>query len=99
MGEAGGIPFEKKQEAGREAISLARKALEIDIEVRGADSARAANDMSTLAQVLTYFNGIDDVEVTQLYGQAIVLFTRVYGRTSINVATIEGNLGLLHHKR
>ena len=99
MAEAGGIPFERKQEAGREAISLARKALEIDTELHGVRSARAANDMTTLAQVLTYFNGIDDEEATHLYEQSIVVYTHVYGRSSINVATNEGNLGLLHHKR
>ena len=99
LAEAGGIPFERKQEAGREAISLARKALEIDTEVHGLESARVSNDMTTLAQVLTYFNGIDDEEVTRLYEQSIVVYTCVYGRSSVNVATNEGNLGLLYHKR
>ena len=73
--------------------------MEIDTEVHGFESARVANDMSTLAQVLTYFNGLDDEEVSRLYEQSVVVYTRVYGRTSVNVATTLCNLGLLYHKR
>ena len=65
----GDMPAEEQKETGVEAIMLARKALEINTQLYGAESERVASDMMTLASVLDYFNGVD-AEVFRLYEHA-----------------------------
>ena len=72
---------------------LARKALEIGIQVYGTENAEVANSMDLLATVLGYFNDVDDDEVFRLREQAIPIFARVQGIMSFNVAMCESNLG------
>ena len=99
LAEAGGIPPEEKQKAGEEAIALARKALEIHTQLQGTESDRVANGMRVLADVLGYFNDVDDDEILRLYEQAIAITGRVEGSSSANVAVGENNLGSAYHKR
>ena len=98
LAQHGGMPAEEKQEAGREAIMLARKALEIDTQLFGADHAQVADDMLVLADLLRYFIDVDD-EVLRLYEQAKAIFVRMQGRLSLNVAVCEMNLGVASFDR
>ena len=82
----GGIPPEGKQKAGEEAIELARQALKIHNQLHGTHNNRVANAMNTLADVLDYFNDVDDDEILRLREQAISLIGRLEGRSSYNVA-------------
>ena len=84
--KAGGIPPEKKQKEGQGAILLARKALEIQIQLYGTEDENVANDMSVLAEALDFFNDNDEVEVLRLYEQSIAIDKRVFGNSSVNVA-------------
>ena len=93
------IPLEKQQESRREAIMLARKAMEIHTQMHGAESADVADDILLLAQILHYFNDDDDDEVPHLYKQAKVIFARVQGSLSVNVAASEGSLGGAYYSR
>ena len=93
LARAGGIPPERKQKAGEEAIALARKALEIYTQLCGTESAEIAVSMGTLANVLDYFNNVDDDEILRLFEQAIAIYRRVEGSLSYNVAVHEGKLG------
>ena len=99
LAEAGGIPLEEKQKAGEEAIALARKALEIHTQLHGIESSEAAAAMTVLADVLNHFNDVDDNEVLRLHEQAIAIYRRVDGSSSVNVAVGENNLGVAYHKR
>ena len=99
LAQAGGIPLEEKQKAGEEAIALARKALEIHTQLHGAESVEVAHDMRGLADVLDFFNDVDDDEVLRLHEQAIAITSRLEGRSSVNVAAGENNLGNAYHKR
>ena len=99
LARSGGIPPDETQKAGEEAISLARKALEIDIQLHGAEGSEAANDMGTLANVLSCFNGVDDDEILRLHEQGIANCSRVQGRLSPNVAINELNLGHAYDRR
>ena len=97
---AGGIPPEKKQKAGQEAIALARRALEIHTQLYGTVNRIVAGDMSTLAQVLDYFNDArDDEEVLHLFEQAKSSYARELGPSSPNVAACECQLGNAYYKR
>ena len=58
-----------------------------------------AVSMGLLASVLDYFNDVDDDEVPRLHEQAKVIFARVQGTLSPNVATCERNLGNTYDKR
>ena len=93
LAQAGGIPPEGKQKAGEEAIALARKALEIHTQLFGAESAKVAMSMGTLADMLGYLNDVDDDEISRLYEQTIVIHRRVEGSSSVNVAVSENMLG------
>ena len=95
----GGIPLEGKQKAGEEAITFARKALELHTQLRGIGSAEVAADMGVLAGVLDYFNDVDDDEVVHLRQQGIAIFVRLEGSSSINVAAYEQNLGHTYDNR
>ena len=96
LAESGGMPAEEQQEAGRETITLARKALEIHTQLCGGES-KVAGDMVLLASVLDYFNDVDDDEVPRLYEQAKSIYARVQGSLSPNVAAVEKNLGVLYY--
>ena len=95
----GGIPSEEMQEAGREAITLARQALEIHSQQCGPESHQVADDMGLLAQVLETFNDVDDDEAIRLYEQAKDIFVRVQGSLSANVAVCEMYLGHAYYNR
>ena len=99
LAKSGGIPPEKKQKAGQEAITLARKALEIHTQQHGTEHVIVANDMCVLAEALDYFNDDGDDEVLRLFQQSLAIYTRVYGSSSVNVAIIEDNLGGAYYKR
>ena len=100
LAQSGGIPPEEKQKAGKEAIALARKALEIDTQLHGAENEQVAEDMSALAKILDYFNDIDDDdEAIRLFEQVIAIECRVQGSSSLNVAVNKQNLGCAYIKR
>ena len=87
--KAGGIPPEEKQKAGEEAIALARQALEIHTQLFGTESNQVACVITTLADVLDYFNDVDDDEVLRLHEQSNAITRRVEGSSSYNVAAGE----------
>ena len=89
---SGGIPPEEKQKAGKEAIALARKTLEINTQLHGATDDRVAYDTSTVAKIMDYFNGDHDDEVVRLFEVANAIYIRLHGRTSLPVANGEKNL-------
>ena len=102
LAEHGGMPAEEKQEAGVEAIMLARRALEIHTQLFGAESKEVAGNMGVLAGALSYFNDVDDDdddEVPRLYEQANDIYARVEGNSSSNVAACKNNLGIVYEKR
>ena len=90
---SGGISPEDKQKAGKEAIALARKALEIRIQLHGAVDDRVAYDTSTVAKISDYFNDDDDDDVLRLFEQANAVYIQLHGRLSLPVANGEKNLG------
>ena len=100
LAQDGGIPPEEMQKAGQEAIALARRALEIHTQVHGTEHGNVASDMLSLAGYLGFFNDDDDDdEILHLFEQAIAIFSRVQGSSSVNVATAEGNLGAAYYNR
>ena len=66
LAEHGDIPPEANQTAGQEAIGLARRALEIQTQLHGTEHQHVANAMRLLADVLDYFNNVDDDDVLRL---------------------------------
>ena len=99
LAASGGIPPEEKQKAGEEAIALARQALEIRTQLHGSESAKVAVNIGGLADILDYFNDIDDDEVPRLYQQSNAITSRVEGSSSLNVAVGENNMGNSYYKR
>ena len=99
LARTGGILPEDKQKAGEEAIALAREALEIHTQLHGAESSRVASGMNALADILDYFNDVDDDEIPRLHEQSVAITNRVEGSSSPNVAAGEGNLGLAYKNR
>ena len=99
LARTGSIPPAQQQKAGEEAITLARQALELHIEVRGTESADVAGDMSLLATALGYFNDVDDNEILRLREQSIAIYRRVEGSSSVNVAVGEESLGNVYNSR
>ena len=97
--QGGGSPAEGKQKAGEEAITFARKALELHTQFHGIDSAEVADCLGTLADVSDFFNDVDDDEVLRLRQQAIALYRRVEGSSSLNVAAYEHNSGHTYFNR
>ena len=97
--EAGGIPPEEKQKVGEEAITVARKALEMRTRLHGIESGKVAGAMSALADVLDYFNDVDDDEALRLLEQAIATYRRVEGNSTMNVATGEFKLANAYNHR
>ena len=90
---AGSIPPEEKQKAGEESIALSRKALEMHTQLCGTESVAVAADMCALADILEYFNNVDDNEILRLMEQAIAIFSRVEGSSSLNVGLRKTSLG------
>ena len=88
-----GIPTTEKEKAGQEAIALARRALEIYTQLYGTEHEDVANSMMALAQVLDHFIESDIDEVVSLYEQSMVIFSRLDGPLSPNVAASTGNIG------
>jgi len=102
LSKAGGLgpSPEAKQRAKDTAITLARKAIEIHTEIRGAESADVAGDLVIFADILRYFNnGVVEDEVLNLYEQAKVIFRRLQGSDCVNVAAVEKNLGNAYYER
>ena len=99
LAKAGDIPPEANQVVGQEAITLARRALEIYTQLNGLENADVTTAMGLLADVLAYFNNVDDDEVLRLYEQSTAIFARVEGSSSVNVAVGESNLGNVYHRR
>ena len=99
LAESGGMAPEEEHKAGKEAIAHARKALEIHTQLHGAESNEIAVDVGVLADILRYFNGVDDDDILRLYEQAIAIFSRVEGSLSANVAMGEDNLGKAYYRR
>ena len=96
---AGGIPLGEKQKAGEEAIALARQALKLHTQMEGIESSKVADDMTTLADILDYFNDVDDDEILRLYQESNAITRRVEGSSSLNVAVGESNLGSMYKFR
>ena len=100
LAATGGIPPEEKQKSGEEAIARARQAVEIRTQLSGAESSEHAAAMVNLAGVLDFFvDYSDNSEVPCLYEQAIAIYTRVYGRTSMDVGASEFNLAHTYYQR
>ena len=97
--DEGCFPPEEKQKVGEEAIMLARKALEIYTRLDGTNNHKVALCMGTLADVLDYFNNVDDDEVLHLFKQAIAIISRVEGSSALNVASRTNNLGFVYNSR
>ena len=93
LAKAEGIPSEGKQKAGVEAIELARQALKIHTQLHGSGHAQIAGDMTVLADVLDYFNNVDDDEVLRLRKQSISLQRQLKGSLSYNTAIGNESLG------
>ena len=90
------IAPEQKQKAGQKAIALAREALEIHTQLNGTESITVAMDMGALADILSYFNGVDD-EILRLRQQTVALFSRVNGSSPSNVALSKLSLGITYN--
>ena len=99
LAQAGGILPAEKQKAGKEAIELARKALELHTQLFGTECIQVASDTGILAGTLDYFNNVDDDEVLRLREQMIAIYRRLEGSLSVNVAVGEGNLGNAYSQR
>ena len=99
LAEAGGIPPEEKQKAGKEAIELARQALKLHTQLRGIESAKVALCITTVADALDYFNNVDDDEILRLYEQAIAINRRLQGSSAVNVAAGDNQLGNAYNHR
>ena len=99
LAESGGIPPEGKQKAGEEAIELARKALKMRTQLYGIENAEVAMAMSTLADILDYFNDVDDDDTLCLREKAIAIYRQFHGHSSLNVANVAINMGVAYTKR
>ena len=99
LAKSGGIPPEELQKVGEEAIALARKALQIDTQLHGAESSQVGYDCETLADILSLFKGEEEDEILRLLHQTIAVYVRVFGSSSQNVAMSTENLGKCYVKR
>ena len=95
----GDMPAEEQKKAGVEAIMRSRRALEIDTQLYGAESIKIAEDMTLIAQILDFFDHVDNDEVLRLNEQSKAIFARVQGSLSTNVAAVETNLAAVHRNR
>ena len=94
-----GTPPEEKKKAGEEAITLARQALDLHTQLRGAMSVNVAHVMKLLADVLDYFNDVDDDKILRLYEQSIAIDCLVDGTSSFNTGASNCNLGEAYDNR
>ena len=99
LAKNGGIPPEEKQKAGEEAIDLALQALKLRTQVHETGSARVATNMTVLADILDYFNDVDDDEVLRLHEQSNAITRQTEGNSSYNVAIGENKLGNAYNRR
>ena len=99
LAQDGDIPPEANQAVGQEAIALARRALEIHTQLHGLEHINVANAMKLLADVLEYFNNVDDDEVIRLYEQSIVITARLEGSLSVNGAVDKEHLAIAYKKK
>ena len=99
LAQSGGMPAEEKQASGQEAITLARRSLELHTQMDGIENSDGALSMNLLADVLVCFNNVDDDEIFRLYEQAKAIFARAEGSSSPNVATAEKNLSIAYCHR
>ena len=75
---------------------LARQAIELHSQVCGSENGDVSNDMATLAEVLDFFNDVDDDEVPRLMQQSIAIHRRMEGNSFVNVAVGEQMLGCVY---
>ena len=99
LAKKGGIKQEKLQAAGKEAMTLARKALEMKTQQHGLEHVEVATSMNTLSDVLSFFNEVGDDEIPRLLEQSIAIYARLQGRISANVAAGEFFLATVYHER
>ena len=99
LAEHGDMPPLEQQEAGVESIMLARRSLEVNTQLYGAECSEVAGAVALLSGVLSYFNDVDDEEVLRLDEQSKAIHARMLGPLSPNVATCENNLGVAYNKR
>ena len=99
LAQAGGIPPAEQQKAGEEATTFIRQALELHTQYLGDQSAQVAADMVIIADILDYFNDVDDDEILRLYEQSIAISSRLNGSLSVNVAVGKNNLGSAYKNR
>ena len=87
---------------GKEAIELARQALQLHTQLRVNEYHGAAGDMNVLARILNHFNDVDDDEVLHLLEQSIDMYRRVDifdSSMSEHVAFGERELGEVYDNR
>ena len=99
LAESGGIPPERKKKEGGDAIEYSRQALKLHTQLHGIESAEVGKDMGVLADILDYFNDVDDDEIPRLLEQGIVILGRVEGNVSYNMAVSKKKLGVAYAKR
>ena len=99
LAENGGIAPEARQASGNEAISLARRALEIHTQLHGRVSIEVAGDVGILAQILGGFGDVDDEEIPRLLQQSIDIYSQLQGSNSLNVATGKNSLANAYLRR
>ena len=99
LARAGGIPPEEKQQLGEEAIACARQSTEIYKQLSGAECGEVARSMGALADVLSYFDTVDNDEIPRLLERSIAIQRRVDGNLNQNVAISENNLGAVYGER
>ena len=87
LAKNGDIPPEGNQAVGQEAIGLARRSLEIHIQLYGNEGSGVASAMSLLANAHSRFNDRDDFvdEILRLHEQSIAMIARVEGSSTVNV--------------
>ena len=99
MVQSGGIPAEEKHEAGNEAITRARQALDIFSRLHGIERKTVAMAKVMLAQVLDFFKEDGNDESLRLFEDSKAIYTQLQGNSSIKVGEIEEDLGALYYKR
>ena len=73
--------------------------MELHTQLDGTESENVAGDMIMLAEVLGYASDVDDDEITHLFEQAIAIYSRVEGSSSVNAGAVEHNLGRTYIQR
>ena len=99
LARSGGIPPKELQASGKEAIALARRALEIKSQLHGPNDGQVAHVVRLLADTLDFFNNVDSDESIRLYERSIAIQAREEGRLSVNVGVGEKNLAYAYQQR